>query len=101
MSEQVAKSALELFLEGEGYQHIRTLPDGRLIGLYPFAFTWGLVVGMDAYGYESRYCYEHYKDAHVAAVVWDGAGDPPGPWIKHKGAPGGDRLNPAWSRDEV
>lgn len=36
-------------------------------------------------------------DALVSLVNWNGAGDPPGDWIKQKGAPvrGGERHNPA------
>jgi len=52
-----------------------------------------VVVGLDAVGYQRRYCYEHAADARAALMAWDGNGHPSGPWIKCKGA-GIDLLNP-------
>lgn len=80
-------------LQLNGYQCIREMPDGRIVGVLPMAYTWGLCVGLDEFGIASRYCYEHKLDAELAALSWNGAGDPPGPWIKHKGA-GRDKLGP-------
>jgi len=78
-----------------GYDAVRTLPDGRVIGLQRMAFTVGLFVGIGRFGYDSRYCYPPGPEALRGLMAWDGKGDPPGPWIKHKGAPGGDRMNPS------
>ena len=81
-------------LERLGYTdlHMRA---GKLCGLHRYLFTCGLVVGLDDMGYSHRYCYERHEDALAALKAWDGAGHPPGPWIKRKGA-GGDLLNPAF-----
>lgn len=77
-----------------GYTHLRTLDDGRVIGLMEFAFTTGLVVGITHEGhYQHRYCYELHAEALEALLGWDGSGDPPGPWVKNKGL-GVDRSNP-------
>ena len=75
-----------------GYTDLRTVA-GQQCGIYPFAFTFGLMVGLDAHGYSRRYCYEHEADARAALLAWDGAGHPSGPWIKVKGC-GIDQLNP-------
>lgn len=80
------------FLRAQGYKNVRQLPDGSWIGTLPFLFTTSLTVDMDWSGYKSRYCYETYEEARIAATYWDGQGDPPGNWIVHKGAPGGDRY---------
>jgi len=79
-------------LSAMGFMNLRTLPDGRLIGVYNLMYSYGLCVGIkvnhieyDSYAY--RYCYAHYEDAVLAAATWDGIGDPPGPWIKLKGHP--------------
>jgi hypothetical protein len=53
--------------------------------LQRYNFTTAVVVGLSEVGYERRYCYEHGGDARAALAVWDGAGHPPGPWIKCKG----------------
>jgi hypothetical protein len=77
------------------YQHPRLLASGEWAALQHMFFTVGLFVGLDETGYRTRFCFEHYADARMALESWDGHGDPPGPWIKEKGAPGGDRRNPA------
>lgn len=79
-----------------GYSFVRTLPDGRVIGLQQMLATVGLIVDITWSGYESRYCYPPpVIHALAGLLAWDGTGDPPGAWIKHKGAPGGDRMNPS------
>lgn len=78
-----------------GYSAPRKLPTGEWAALTRFAFTVGLIVGIDAYGnYRARWCFEVPRDALIAPETWNGEGDPPGPWIKYKGHPGGDRSNP-------
>lgn len=79
--------------EALGYRNIRTLPDGRVVGLHPFLFTVGLVVGLTPTGYDHRYCYPDAESAWAAIIHWDGTGHPPGPWIKRKGR-GGEFPNP-------
>ena len=72
--------------------------EGVVCGLQMFMYTAGLMVGIDSFGYERRYCYERAADARRALAAWDGRGHPGGPWIKCKGL-GVDLLNPAWSLD--
>lgn len=79
------------FLNREGYSRIKVMQDDTVCALQKLLFTTGLVVGLDRAGYKRRYCYERYEDAREALVQWDGAGDPPGPWIKEKPS---DRLGP-------
>lgn len=74
-------------LEQEGYFNLREV-DGKMCGLYRFLFTTGLVVGIDAYGYQGRYCYSTTLEARDALTHWDGKGDPSGEWIKYKGEEG-------------
>jgi hypothetical protein len=79
-------------LEKEGYFNIKKIYKIGACGLFHFAFTTGLVVGIDLLGYNGRYCYEHLADAVEALENWDGVGDPEGNWIKYKGE-GGERMN--------
>lgn len=90
----------ETYLLGCGYTDVRQLKCGVWIGLMGMNYTTGLFVGLDETGYASRYCYEHRTDALDAFLCWEGQGDPSGPWVMHKGARGGDRLNPRL-KDEV
>lgn len=79
--------------EYQGYTHVRQLPTGEWIGVFPFIYTTGLVVGLNSIGYRTRFCYEHLDDAIAASVIYDGTGDPSGPWIKEKGERG-ERMGP-------
>ncbi len=85
------------FLMDMGYQFPRQLPDGRWIGVRKMLTTFGLFVGLNEIGNTSRYCctQEHLADLMIDIATWDGKGDPPGMWIKHKGR-GVDTLNPRW-----
>lgn len=85
--------SLEKFLKDEGYKYLKEI-SGKVCGLYPFIYTWGLVVGLDEDGYEYRYCYPSLLDAKKALEEYtDLDTHPTGPWIKRKGD-GGDIPNP-------
>ena len=79
-------------LEGLGYTDLRLI-SGKMCGLYRFMFTTGLMVGLDAAGYERRYCFESREDALAALEAWDGEGHPSGPWIKLKGMLNGEPVD--------
>lgn len=87
-------SETQLKLWEEGYLVTNRIEGHGLCGVLPMAFTYGLMLGLTETGYESRYCYEHRDDAIHALAIWDGTGDPPGPWIKHKGLKTGERIGP-------
>lgn len=79
----------EFFIDN-GYVKARHIKGLGYCAIKRFAFTAGLVVGIDATGYRGRYCYANRKEAEDALLAWDGAGDPSGDWIKYKGE-GGER----------
>lgn len=61
---------LEMFLKANGYTHLKETPHG-IIGILPFMFTHGLVVGMDEIGYECRYCYHTLLECLGAYKDWE------------------------------
>lgn len=69
----------------DGYTDIVDLTTRGFCGLRRFIFTTGLCYGLNEYDYAGRYCFENAADAKEALSKWDGNGDPPGDWIKHKG----------------
>jgi len=77
----------------ERFEVDRVLPDGTRCSLHQMLYTAAILVGISENGliYERRYCYEHWDLAQAALLQWDGAGDPPGPWVKEKPS---DRLGP-------
>lgn len=80
------------------------LIDGKLVALYDFAFTVGIVVGIDSVGYERRYCYSSKDAAEQALSVYQNTNEhPSGEWIKCKGRFQGeavDLLNPNFGKEE-
>lgn len=80
-------------LQTQGFSDI-VMKRGETCAVKNFAFTTGLVVGVDLIGYRLRYCYEHAHEARDALKTWSGEGHPGGSWIKCKGA-GIELLNPA------
>lgn len=82
------------FLKSEGYYEIRNIDGQGLCGLRKFAFTTGLIIGIEQLTYLGRYCFPSERDALNALNDWNGMGDPSGNWIKYKGF-GGDRENQA------
>jgi hypothetical protein len=44
------------FLTQQGYTNIRAV-EGGFVGLVRLIYTTGLCIGIDAWGYEGRYCY--------------------------------------------
>jgi hypothetical protein len=90
--EQNRVSAEEI--EALGYRCAKLLlATGEWAALRQMNYTTGLFVGLTRIGYRTRFCYENGIVAAAALSVWDGSGDPPGPWIKQKPE---DRLNPKW-----
>lgn len=73
--------------DGEPYKAFKVIPGQGLCALAPFAFTVGLVLGLNETGYEARYCYpvKDATDALLDILRWDGEGHPEGNWIKLKG----------------
>lgn len=67
-----------------GYNDVRKLPSGEWAGVLRQMFTCALFVGIDEFGYRTRYCYATERQARVALAEWDGNGQPPGLWIKQK-----------------
>jgi hypothetical protein len=75
-----------------GYRNVVKI-NNKWCGIYRFAYTWGLVVGADAFGYERRYCYKKEGEALENLLIWDGVGHPSGNWLKCKGVLNGESID--------
>lgn len=64
------------------YTDMRTLPDGRLLGVHRLMFHWTVHIDIDEDGYDDRYCFATREMAQEAMNVWDGTGDMIN-WHKH------------------
>lgn len=83
---------LLLQLKEQGYENVVKI-NNKWCGLHRFAFTVGLVVGIDRFGYERRYCFDKWGEALESLLVWDGVEHPSGNWIKCKGTFNGLRID--------
>lgn len=66
----------------------RDLDDGRVLVLWEMIFNVRLCIGPQGFGvYDDGWCYAKADRVHalVDLASWDGAGDPPGPWVKRAG----------------
>lgn len=63
----MTEEELVKYLEFEGYECLRILPDG-IVGVIQMLFTWGLCIDIDKICYVRRYCYET-KEAAVTACL--------------------------------
>jgi hypothetical protein len=64
------------FLEKQGYSNVRPI-EGGYVGLTRLLYTTGLCVGLDHYGYESRYCYGDRSQAERACNAMKDVDDEP------------------------
>lgn len=87
------------FLTDMGYTDLRIVR-GKVCGIARFDLVCGLAVGLDLSGCDAVYTFENELEARAALAAWDGAGHPPGPWIRMSGLARGcmvDLRNPAFA----
>lgn len=79
-------------LRESGYENVIYIPGRGICGTIRNIYTTGLCYGLSEDSYRGRYCYNSSYEARHALQEWsDNQGislDPPGEWIKHKGAAG-------------
>ncbi len=78
-------------LKAESYYHdLRVLDDGTIIGTGQLMFTTALYIGLNATGWERRYCYKNATDEDRALIqrnldaLKTGDDEPTG-WIARRG----------------
>jgi hypothetical protein len=85
-----------------GYTRLREIPGRGICGILKYIFTWGIVYGIDEWGYQGRWCYDNPIEPVVFLEEWNargGVGDPNGRWIKYKGE-GGERSRVPFIPDD-
>lgn len=89
----------------DGYTNVKIVTfKGQkiLAGLRRFAFTTGLVIGIDSSGYYGRWCFHTHKEAQQVLDNMDTIPEDlmiAGNWIKYKGWPN-ELSNPKYNKDE-
>lgn len=70
--------------KANGYLDLKETEESGLVAIMPLMFTHAIISGINAYGYEDRWCYSSYAKAKSALDAWDGKGEPTG-WHRHPG----------------
>lgn len=65
------------FLVENGYQDLRVLDDGTIVGTIELLFTRGLCVDLDKWGVGHRYCFEDRALASQACAALESGDDLP------------------------
>lgn len=91
MTTETAERPEVAYFTGMGYSDVRQLPDGSWAGITRLMFTYAILSGLNAWGYEDRWCFEREADARAALAAWDGEGDPGDKW--HRNPTTGRRRN--------
>jgi len=55
---------------------LRRTPSGTIIGVGQYLFTWGVLRGVDEFGYSERWCYPNLPAALVNAAALDDESEP-------------------------
>lgn len=101
---QMIKEEFSQTLEAMGYLIPLEIPGRGVCAIMRQLFTVAIVYGIDEHGFEGRYCYPSMQQAIFAfsdwIYDWDGIGDPPGDWIKHKGR-AGEWGNPNYQKSNL
>lgn len=88
----------EEWCKENNYSEVKEIK-GVWCGVSRFAFTTAIVVGLDKYGYNHRYCYPAHTEATLAFMLYEDPSEAPkGNWIKRKGS-GGDYSNPNYIQE--
>ena len=77
------------FLEDNGYTDIRILEDGSFAALYQLLFTTALHTGLDAFGFEYRFCFEDPVRARSELAKLTCVDDVPTGWVARRYGSGG------------
>jgi hypothetical protein len=81
----IPESELAGWLAQNGYDNVRVLADGTIVGTTRLLFTTGLCVGLDRWGWERRYCYEDRQLAAKACEAMQSGDDEPLPgWVARR-----------------
>lgn len=85
-----------------GFSCFKIMPNGNLAAIGALMFTFGLYRKLDWVNASDRWCYETLLDAKLALHLWNGEGDPCGPWLKHmdKALTDRQRYNPLLWREK-
>lgn len=85
-------------LSQEGYTALKFVPGRGQCGLTRMYLTIALCYGLDGESYIGKYCFHTKTEARRSLDKWDGSGDPPGNWIKHKGK---EYRNPNYVENDI
>ena len=94
----VDQSGLIAFLASNGYENVRALHNGTIVGTCDLMFTRSVCVGLNWDSWEARYCYEDRALATRAALAMSTDDEPP---LAGYIATRGNAVNQIFSADQA
>lgn len=73
------------FLAENGYQNVRVLEDGTVVGTSELMFTRAVYIGLDRYGWEKRFCFQDREMATSEVAKLKTGDDEPSGYIARRG----------------
>ena len=69
----------------DDYQNLRKLDDGTVVGTLELAFTRAIVIGLDSFGWQKRFCFENRSLAVSELAKLKVGTDEPDGYIARRG----------------
>ena len=83
------EALLQRIVEMGGYEQVRVLEDGTIIGIGRLMFTRAIYVNLNLWGFEKRFCFEDPELAMVEFLKMQSGDDEPEGWIARRPEPPG------------
>lgn len=83
------EALLERLKEMGGYEQIRVLEDGTIVGLGNLMYTRAIYVNVDLWGHEKRFCFKDRELALQQYLALKTGDDEPEGWIARRPEPPG------------
>jgi hypothetical protein len=85
MPSQIDESELLSYLASEGYENLRTLPDGTIVGTSELMFTRAIYINLNRWSYDKRFCFEDRSLAIAELAKLNTIDDEPSGYVARRG----------------
>jgi hypothetical protein len=69
------------FIKEQGYENVRELDDGTIVGTLYLMYTKAIFIGLNRHGYEKRFCFNDAKLADSEINLLKSSDDEPNGYI--------------------
>lgn len=80
----MTNAELIAWLEPQGYQNLRELPDGYVVGTMELIFTRAIFIGLNEWSFEKRFCFSDRELALTELAKIQSVDDEPTGWVARR-----------------